>query len=63
MRGDGSFAVDIFVEDVLIAKGEGLTPSAAEEDAVDDFIERCLEKRDGRTDRNTYTIPDHFLKF
>ena len=40
VRGDGRFVVDIYVEDVLIAKGEGITLAIAEEDAMEDFVER-----------------------
>ena len=37
---DGNFKVDILVEGILIAKGEGKTPVVAQEDAMEDFVER-----------------------
>ena len=40
MKDGGLFAIDIFVEGVLIAKGEGDSPFTAEEDAMVDFVER-----------------------
>ena len=40
MTGDGNFKVAVLVEGVLIAKGEGNAPSVAEEDAMEDFVER-----------------------
>ena len=40
MKGDGGFEVDIFVSEVLIAKGEGDSPISAERDALEDFVER-----------------------
>ena len=40
VKGDGVFAIDVFVEGVLIAKGEGDSPVTAEGDAMEDFVER-----------------------
>ena len=40
LTGDGNFKIDILVEGILIAKGEGKTPIVAQEDAMEDFVER-----------------------
>merc|ERR1711962_1425767 len=42
LTDDGNFKVDILVEGVLIARGEGKTPIVAQEDAMEDFVERSI---------------------
>jgi hypothetical protein len=38
----GKFAISLFVEDVLVSKGKGASPNAAEKEVFQDFVERVL---------------------